>query len=395
MYKESPFHIRTAELCLARSWQEWSGYFSAPAYGLDHSHEYIAVRTSCALFDVSPLYKYHIHGPDAERLLNRVVTRDVSRCPVGRVQYSLWCDDDGKVIDDGTLAHLDKNSYRMTAADPTMYWLQDNAFGMDVTIDDVTDEMGALALQGPTSRAVLKQLTSADLDTLRYFGLLHTELAGVEVTITRTGYTGDLGYELWIGREHAEPVWDALLLAGEAYRLRPAGLLALDMARIEAGLLLIDVDFHSSNKVMYEIQKSSPFELSLDWTVALEKEFFVGQSALQAEKRHGIACSTVGLEVDLNGLETLFSEFGMPLTLPYQAWNDAIPVYGPDGQIGKATSGTWSPILKKYIVLARVPQKYARPGVRVGLEVTIEGHRKPINAEVVQTPFFNPPRKMA
>jgi aminomethyltransferase len=167
------------------------------------------------------------------------------------------------------------------------------------------------------------------------------------------------------------------------------------MARIEAGLLLIDVDFHSSNKVMYEIQKSSPFELNLDWTVALEKEFFVGQSALQAEKRHGIACSTVGLEVDLIGLETLFSEFGMPLTLPYQAWNDAIPVYGPDGQIGKATSGTWSPILKKYIVLARVPQKYARPGVRVGLEVTIEGHRKPINAEVVQTPFFNPPRKMA
>ena len=395
MYKESPFHTRTAELCQARSWQEWSGYFSAPAYELDHSHEYMAVRTACALFDVSPLYKYHIHGPDSERLLNRVVTRDVTRCPVGRVQYVLWCDDDGKVIDDGTVAHLDTNSFRMTAADPTMYWLQDNAFGMDVAIEDVTDELGALALQGPTSRAVLKQLTSADLDDLKYFGLVHTELAGAEVTITRTGYTGDLGYELWIGREHAEKVWDALLVAGEAYRLRPSGLLALDMVRIEAGLLLIGVDFHSSTKVMYEFQKSSPFELSLDWTVKLEKEFFVGQSALQAEKHHGIFRRTVGLEVDLNGLGAFFSEYGMPLVLPYQAWNDAVPVYGQEGRIGKATSGTWSPMLKKYIALARVPQKYAHPGEQVGLEMTIEGHRRPIKAEVVQTPFFNPPRKMA
>jgi aminomethyltransferase len=361
-------------------------------YAPDHIQEYFAIRTASAVFDLSPIPKYHIHGPDAARFLNRIVTQDVSRCSIGRVLYTPWCDDDGKIMDDGLLARLDEHFFRLTSGDPWLYWLEDNVVNLDVVIEDVT-ELGVLALQGPFSRQLLKTLTNADLDHLRYFHILKTELGGVPVEISRTGYTGDLGYEIWVEPHLGVKLWDALFKAGEAYQLIPFGDFALEMARIEAGLLLTDVDFYSSKKVVYEFEKSSPLELGLGWAVKLDKEYFIGQKALRQEYARGPAWKTVGLEVNLTSLEAIYAEFGMPLYLPYEAWIEAVPVYSGGQQIGKATSGMWSPMLKKYITIARLKPQFAHPGARVDLEVTIDANRKKALAQVVKMPFFDPPRK--
>jgi aminomethyltransferase len=396
MPRKSPFHARTTELCTSQNWQEWSGYFSADSYELDHMREYNAVRTTSALFDVTPLFKYHVRGRDAGRLLDRVVTRDVSKCREGQVIYTAWCDDHGKIIDDGTLARFGENAYRLTAAMPTSDWLQDNAFGLDVEIDDVTHEFGGLSLQGPTSRDLLQQLTDADLGGLPYFHLVDTELAGSPVRISRTGYTGDLGFEIFVETQHAESVWDAIAETGRDYKLQPAGNVALDVVRIEAGLLLIDVDFISSVNTLFEVQKSTPYEIGLGWTVKLGKESFIGRDALRAEKARGPKWATVGLVVDILALEKVFADYSMPLHLPYTSWNSAVPVYAnhePRDPIGKATSGTWSPILKQYVVLARVRPEHAKPGNKIFLEETVEGRRYPVPAEVVKLPFFDPARK--
>jgi aminomethyltransferase len=362
-------------------------------YAPDHTQEYVAIRTASAVFDLSPIPKYHIHGPDALRFLNRIVTQDVSRYAVGRVLYTPWCDDTGRIIDDGMVARLDERLYRLTTGNLMLYWLEDNAVTLDVTIDDVTESLGALALQGPYSRDLLKSLSDADFDHLPYFSVIKTELAGIPVEVSRTGYTGDLGYEIWVEPHQAVPLWDVLFESGEAYRLMPFGDFALDMARIEAGLLLTDVDFHSSQKVVHEIQMSTPLELNLGWTVKLNKTYFIGQKALRQEKARGSAWLTMGLEVDVESLEAIFAEFGMPLYLPHEAWSEAVPVYSGGRQIGKATSGTWSPLLKKYIAIVRLMPRYARPGTQVDLEVTIEAQRKQAKAMVVKMPFFDPPRK--
>lgn len=396
MPRKSPFHSRTTELCTSQNWQEWSGYFSAASYELDHMREYNSVRTTAAVFDVTPLFKYHVQGRDAGRLLDRVVTRDVSKCKPNQVMYTTWCDDEGKIIDDGTLAHIGKDSYRLTAAMPTIDWLEDNAFGLEVGIEDVTHEFGGLSLQGPTSRALLQSLTSADLGRLAFFHQVETELAGAPVRISRTGYTGDLGFEIFVESKHAEPLWDAIAQAGSAYNLQPAGNVALDVVRIEAGLLLIDVDFVSATNTIFEVQKSTPYELGLGWTVKLGKQSFVGHEALRKEKARGPAWETVGLVVDILALEKVYAEFSMPLHLPYTSWNDAVPVYAseePRDPIGKATSGTWSPILKQYVVIARVRPQHAKSGSRIFLEETVEGRRHPVPAQVVRLPFFDPARK--
>ena len=398
MPRPTPFHSRTSALCTSQSWQEWSGFLSATTYEIDHIHEYNAVRTSCAVFDVSPLYKYHVRGRDAQALLNRVVTRDVSKCRVGQVMYTAWCDDDGKVIDDGTLARLGDDFFRLTAAIPTLYWLQDNAAGLDVEIEDASNASGALSLQGPTSRDLLQNICDADLGSLRYFRLVETKVAGVAARVSRTGYTGDLGYEIFVDPGDAERLWDATLDTGRAYGLQAAGNLALDMVRIEAGLLLIDVDFVSARQTLFEVQRSSPYELGLGWMVKLDKDFFVGREALRQEQARGPAWTTVGIVVDVDALEQTFARFRMPLHLPYTSWNTAVPVYADmDRQhhVGKATSGTWSPILKSYVAICRVEPSYGELGRQVYLEETVEGQRFAIPAKIVEMPFFDPPRKKA
>jgi aminomethyltransferase len=365
-------------------------------YELDHIHEYNTIRMGCGLFDISPLFKYIVRGKGAEALLNRMVLRDVSRCRVGQVIYTGWCEDDGKIIDDGTIARLSEDCFRITAAIPTLYWLEDNATGFDVEIEDVSEAYGALALQGPTSRDLLQQLADADLSGLGYFHVVETKLAGIPTSLSRTGYTGDLGYEIFVEPQDAEALYDALMDKGPDYKMQPTGNVALDMARIEAGLLLIDVDFQSAAKTIFGVQKTTPYELGLGWMVKLGKPHFVGQKALRNEKQRGPAWATAGLEVDVTALEKLYSQFSMPLHLPYSSWNDQLPVYADDDKrqhIGRATSGTWSPVMKRYVAIARVKPQYAKLGTRVYFEETIEAQRFAVPATVVKMPFFDPPRK--
>jgi aminomethyltransferase len=393
--KVTPFHPRTAALCASHAWRRWAGHFAASSYELLHDREYHAIRSSAALLDVSPLHKYMVSGPDAARLLDRVVTRDVAKMKVGQVAYTPWCDTAGKVIDDGTISRLGEHVFRMTSADPNLRWLTQNAVGFDVRIDDASESTAALALQGPTSRVILEQAADMDLAGLKYFRLTQATIGDVPVTITRTGYTGDLGYEIWIDAEQALPLWDAIIDAGTWYGITPTGLLALDMARIEAGLILIDVDYISTRKALIEGQKSSPYEVNLAWTVNLEKDFFIGRDALAAEAARGATWQLVGLEVEWESLERLYAEVGLPPRLPTAAWRTSVPVYVDSKQVGYATSGSWSPLLKKYIALAHVTSRYAKPGTEVTMEVTVEHHRKRAAAKVAQLPFFNPERKRA
>jgi glycine cleavage system T protein (aminomethyltransferase) len=391
------FHARTAPLCQAQNWRRWAGYIVASSYDLQHDREYHAIRSAAALFDVSPLFKYHVRGPDAARLLDRVVTRDIGHSKVGQVLYSPWCDASGKVLDDGTIARLADDLFRLTSADPNFRWLGDHARGLEVEIEDVSDAIAALSLQGPNARIILEHATGNDLSAVRYFRLTTSLVRGVPVTITRTGYTGDLGYEIWMPADRALTVWDAVTEAGSSYGLTPAGMLALDVARIEAGLLLLDVDYVSARRALIEMQKSSPLELSLDWTVAFDKPAFVGREALLRERARGAEWKFVGVEVAWEPLEALYNGLGLAPKLPAMAWRTSVPLYASGGanQVGYATSGCWSPLLKRYLALAHVEAEYAREGTALEIEVTIEHRRKQTRAKVSPLPFFNPERKRA
>ena len=277
-------HERTFALAESLNYREWSGYYAVSAYETHHEHEYNAIRNASALIDVSPLFKYRVSGRDAVRLVDRVITRDASKLAVGQVYYTPWCDEQGKVIDDGTVTRLSEDVFRWTAADPSLRWLTQNAIGLDVAIEDISEQVAALALQGPTSGRLLDAVADADIRSLKYFRMTRGAIAGVPVEISRTGYTGDLGYEIWMPWDRAVDVWDALMLGGRPFDIHPAGMLALDVARVEAGLLLIDVDFHGSKKALIEPQKYTPFEMGLGRLVQLDAGPFVGRAALARER---------------------------------------------------------------------------------------------------------------
>ena len=390
------FHQRTFQLCESLSYREWSGYYAVSSYEPHHEHEYNAIRNAAALIDISPLFKYRLTGKDATRLVDRVITRDMRKVSVGQVIYTPWCDERGKVIDDGTVSRLAENTYRWTAADPSLRWFTQNAAGMDVDIEDISENVAALALQGPTSGRLLKGLVEgADIEHLKYFRVTGGKIAGVPVDVSRTGYTGDLGYEIWVPSEQALKVWDALMEAGRAYDIHPAGMLALDVARIEAGLLLIDIDFNSSKKALIDEQRYSPFEMGLGRLVHLDKNRFVGQSALVAEKRKGHVREIVGLEINWPEVEALYEAVGLPPSVSPIASRVAVPVFKDGTQVGKATSSTWSPTLKKTIALATIKSEYTKPGAKLQFEITVEAVRHRVGAIVVKTPFFNPKRKTA
>jgi glycine cleavage system T protein (aminomethyltransferase) len=392
----TPFHERTFRLCESLNYREWSGYYTVSAYEAHHEHEYNAIRNAAALIDISPLFKYRVTGKDATRLVDRVITRDVRKVSVGQVIYTPWCDEHGKVIDDGTVSLLEENTYRWTAADPSLRWFTQNAVGLDVQIEDISESVAALALQGPTSARLLKAVAEdCDIANLKYFRVTKGKIAGVPVEISRTGYTGDLGYEIWVEADRALNVWDALIEGGRAFDITPAGMLALDVARIEAGLLLIDIDFNSSKKALVEEQKYSPFEMGLDRLVHLDKNRFVGQQALIEEKRRGCAKQIVGLEIDWTEVEKLYEAVGLPPAVSPIASRLAVPVFRNDAQIGKATSTTWSPVLKKMIGLATVKGEYAKPGTEIEVEITVEAIRHRVRARVTKTPFYNPKQKTA
>jgi aminomethyltransferase len=389
----TPFHERTFALCESLNYREWAGYYAPSSYEALHEHEYNAIRNAAALLDVSPLFKYLITGRDAARLVDRIITRDAMRLEPGQVVYTPWCDEHGRILDDGTVSRLAEDRFRWTAAEPNLRWISRQAAGLDVKIDDISERMAALALQGPTSAALLRTVADVPFDSLKYFRVTHGTIAGRPVDISRTGYTGDLGYEIWMSRDDATRIWDTILAAGSPFGLRPTGLLALDVARIEAGLLLIDVDFFSARKALTASQFYTPFEMSLDRLVDLRKDRFIGRTALVAEHERGSRRRIVGLTVNWPDVEALYEAVGLPPLAQATASRVAVPVFAGGRQVGRMTSSTWSPVLKQMIGLATVDAEAARSGSEIEIEHTVDAVRHRVGARVTATPFFSPKRK--
>ena len=392
----TPFHTRTASLNRKMQWREWSGFWASSAYADSHDIEYNAIREAAAVIDVSPLFKYRVTGPDALALVDRVITRDATKLGVGHVYYTPWCDEHGKVIDDGTVHRVGEEEIRWTAADPQYRWLTRNAAGLDVRVEDESESVAALALQGPYSRAVLEAATGESWADLRYFRRRAATIAGVAVDVSRTGYTGDLGYELWIPADGAEAVWDRLVGVGPAWAIRPAGMLALDVARLEAGLVMLEVDYTSARHAMSPDQNYSPFEIGLGRLVSFDKGDYVGRRALQAEvAAGGPRRRLVGLQLDWHGIEARFDEQGLPPAIPPAVDRSPVPVFAEGRQVGRATSHGWSPILKQALALATVDPRHERVGTGLQVEWTVEGRRGRVGATVVSLPFLDLERKRA
>ena len=391
----TPFHPRTAALCASHNWRTWSGYFVASSYEVMHDYEYHAIRNTAALIDVSPLYKYDVRGKDALKLVNRVITRDAAKCAVGQALYSCLCEDDGAVIQDGTVFRLSDDYFRFHLADPSLRWLNLNARGMEVSIHEVSEQVAALALQGPHALKILQRVVDVGLNKLRFFRLACGKIHDVPVIISRTGYTGDLGYELWFGAEHALKIWDLLIEQGSDFGIKPTGILALDVARLEAGFILLEVDYTGAEKAVIESQRYSPFEIGLGWTVDLGKDHFVGAKALRQCDRQGPARQILGLEINLIDYEYLYQQAGLAPQYPLTAWRCSVPLHKDQRQVGYATTGAWSPALKKYIALATLEKPCASVGKEVEIEVTVDHRQKNVSARVVKLPFFDPARKRA
>jgi aminomethyltransferase len=377
------------------NYREWSGYYAVSVYEMHHEHEYNAIRNAAALIDVSPLFKYLVSGRDATKFVNRVITRDINKVAVGQVIYCCWCDEQGQVIDDGTISRLGENLYRWTAADPSLRWFRQNALGLDVQIEDISDKVAALAVQGPTSGRLLMQAAQANIANLKYFRFTHGKIGGVELDISRTGYTGDLGYEIWMPWNDAPKVWDALFEYGAQFDLHAAGMIALDVARIEAGLILIEVDYFSSKKALIDSQKYSPYEIGLRRLVDLKKEHFIGRAALEEEHRRGPKRLLMGLDINWDDVERLYDTIGLAPQVQSTASRVPVPVYRGGLQVGKATSTTWSPSLKKMIALASLHREHAAAGTELQMELTVEAVRHKVRATTRELPFFNPARKTA
>lgn len=396
MHLDTAFHPRAAALNGQGAWEDWYGYRAASVFADFLDIEYNAVREAVGVLDVSPLFKYRVSGPDAVRLIDRVVPRRAEKLQVGQVWYTPWCDERGRLIDDGTVARLDETTYRWTAAEPNMRWFMLNATGLDVRIEDVTPNVAALAVQGPSARAVLEAVTREVWSGLKYFRRRATTIGAVDVDVSRTGYTGDLGYELWVDAADAVQVWDALFEAGEPYGIRPVGMQALDVLRVEAGLILLGSEFTSVRGAFSSEQEYSPFELGFERLIDLEKPRFVGRDALVAEQASGgPARRLVGLELDWDGIEAAYGRHGIPPVLLPGTLGAPVPAYRNGRQVGKATSMTWSPILKRVVSLGLVDRAFAPGGSRVQVEWTVEGSREKVWATAVPLPFLDLPRKRA
>jgi aminomethyltransferase len=391
----TPFHERTAPLNRKLAWGDWAGYAAAAAYADHHDIEYNAIRQAAALIDVSPLFKYLVTGPDAVALVDRVITRDATRLQVGQVCYTPWCDERGKVIDDGTVARLGETSFRWTAADPCYRWLHMNTAGLDVDIRDVTDTVGALALQGPRARAVLEQATGADWADVAYFRRRSAVVAGIEIDVTRTGYTGDLGYELWVDAGRATELWDAVIAAGADHGLRPAGIRAMDVARVEAGLVLLEVDYTSSRHALTAEHEYTPFEIGLGRLVNFDKPDFIGRRALERDRAEGTPVRRLaGIELDWGGIEAAFGRHGLAPAVAATVNREPIPIFYAGNQVGRATSTCWSPTLKKMIALASLGPGL-RPDAPLEIEWSVEGERSRVDARLVDLPFLDLERRRA
>jgi aminomethyltransferase len=399
MIKTTPFHPRLAELNASGLWSHWAGYLSAPRYDVSAKHEYFAIRNSAGLFDTSPLFKYWIRGRDAERFLAGVLTRDIRLARPGRAQYTVWCDDRGFVLEDGVFFRHSDTEFFLTAARPNLAYFSDLVGRLQVEIEDVSDDYGVLAVQGPRSREILATLTP-DVEGLGFFDLRSTKIGPAAVTVSRTGYTGDLGFEIFVGADDALPVLDAVLEAGAGRGLLLFGEEALLMARIEAGLVLIDVEFSSSRLAFTDHERITPKELGFGWMlrgIDADDRPFIGRDAIRRELADKTSrWAMVGLRLDWEEYARLYTEAGLlppkdETPLAYESM-----LYDPaGGRVGYATSLMYSPILQRHIAMARVRPDHAAVGSRVDVELTVNHEYRTVPAEVARLPLYNPERKTA
>ena len=399
MIKTSPFYDRLREFNQGELWTHWAGQLSALRYDMSAKHEYFAIRNSAGLFDTSPLYKYWIRGKDAERFLAGVLTRDIRACRPGQAHYTVWCDDRGFVLEDGVFFRHSESEFLLTCARPNFSYFSALMGTLEVEIQDVSDAYGVLALQGPRSRDILA-LIAPEAAELAFFSLCHTKIGPAAVTISRTGYTGDLGFEIFVGADDALPVLDAVLAAGEGRGLRLFGEQALLMARIEAGLVLIDVEFGSSRLAFTDDERFTPKELGFGWMlrgIDSDDRAFIGRTAIRREiAEKSSRWSMVGVVLDWAHYDQLYSDAGLiapkdetPLSYESMLYDDA-------GQrVGYATTLMYSPVLQRHIGMARVRPEVATAGSRVNVEITINHEYRTVGAEVARLPLFNPKRKTA
>lgn len=399
----TPFQSRTAPLCAGRGLIDWAGRRVAGSYeeladvsipSRSSFREHHAIRHTAALIDVSPLFKYRIDGPDAARALDRIVTRDITQCGRGQALYTSVCDEGGKLVDEGPVYGLDDGSFLIVTTRSLWRWLHDHVRG-DVSIEDQSDDTAVVALQGPLSRAILADVS--DVGPLKYWRHTRARVGGVDSRISRTGYTGDLGYEIWVLASDAERVWDVLMTAGRPRGLVPAGVHAMLLARVESGLVMMESDYVSASRAVLPAQTRSPLELGLHRTVDLDKDDFIGREALLAERRGGPTRRLVGLEVDWDAYVRLLAAAGLPPVVPTAPWGECtrLSITSRGEAVGSATSGGWSPTLCKYIALGTVAPAHARPGSRLEMELPA-GHAVPqVPVTVVPTPFYDPPHRRA
>jgi aminomethyltransferase len=399
MLRQTPFHDRVAAANQTSLWSHWSGHLVVDKYQMSEKFEYVAIRNSAGMFDSSPLYKYRIVGRDAERFLAGVLARDIRKCRPGQAQYTIWCDDRGFVNEDGVVFRSTADEFLLTAAEPNLAYFSNLIGGLEVEITDVTYDIATLAIQGPSSRAILSQLTP-EIAHLGFFEHVPAKLGDVAVTISRTGFTGDLGFEIFADAADAHAVWDAVTAAGAPYGLLPFGQTALLMTRIEAGLLLINVDFEASRLAENDEHRSTPDELGLGWMLAGIDDAsrpFIGRRAILRERAEGTSrWKMMGLLVDPFDYATKYTDAGMVPPKDHVPVHDDMMVYDDQVQrVGYATSFVYSPVLQRHIALARIRPDIAKPGKRVNLEFTINHRYVQVGAEVARTPLFNPARKTA
>jgi aminomethyltransferase len=399
MIRTTPFHERTSALNETGLWEHWANHLAASKYQMSEKFEYVAVRNAVGVFDTSPLYKYRFSGPDAECFLAGVLARDPRALAPGRAQYTLWCDDRGYVIEDGILLRRRPDEFLLTAAEPNLGYFRDLVVGHDVRIDEVSDDYGVIAVQGPNSRAVLGAVAPS-VEKLATFDLVETKIGKTPVMVSRTGYTGDLGYEIWVGSDDALPVWDAVWQAGQGRGITAFGLTALYMARIEAGLVLLDVDFESSRFAWTDAHRTTPVELGFSWMfrdIATTDRAFIGRDAVRRE----IAGKTsrwklMGLILDWQDYDRHYSEAGLIPPKDHTPIQDEYYIYDErDRQVGWASSLMYSPMLQRHIALARLPLDRAAPGSHVRLEFAVSHRYEYFDAVVAKLPLFDPPRRTA
>jgi aminomethyltransferase len=380
----TPFYDKLKAVDTVNTWHSWAGYLTPDELYCGET-EYFAIRNTTGVFDISPMTKYRITGPDAFAYLDRLMTRDMSKVAPGRVAYTVWCDDQGQVIDDGTIFHLREGEWRLCSQERHMAWLKTAAIGFDVDIVDETDEVAGLAVQGPTTWSILNNMGLKGLEELRIFGLTHFEFEGSELMVSRTGFTGDLGYELWIEPARAEALWDALFEAGKDYAMRAIGTHALEQARVEAGLLAAYEDFLPANATVRTGHTRSPLELGLEWLVDFKKPNFNGRRALAEEKRNGSTWRLVKLDIEGNKVANASYIFANPKL--------------KGGNIGFITSAVWSPICKQNIALGTVRTPHGEVGSNVWVEIyyqrEMHWYREIAKATVLDKPFWMPPRRSA